>query len=210
MMRDSWILIVSLFACTPQGADQGEPAAAEDCCEALGGAADPASLSDESLFLLEHGFDNQRGEPMQLVDLAGQPTVIAMVFTHCEYACPAILQDLRKLEAAMSDVERQSTRWVLVSFDAARDVPEVLAAYAERENLDPERWTLLHGDEGAVRELAALLGVRYKATPNGGFSHSNRISLLNAQGEIVTHLDGLNVNVAPLVEARRTLATASE
>lgn len=205
MMRILLPILFFLFACSQEGAEHVGGVAEEDCCEPLKGGVDPAALSDESLFLLDHAFEDQHAESRRLVDLAGKPVVLAMIFTHCEYACPAILQDLHKLEEAMSEAERDATQWVLVSFDVERDVPEVLAAYAEREQLDPARWTLLHGDEDAVRELAALLGVRYKPMPAGGFSHSNRISLLNAKGELAAHIDGVNVNVAPLVEARRRM-----
>lgn len=207
MMRISLLALLLLIGCTSEDAELAGLTSEEDCCEELVSEANLAALSDESLFLLDHPFEDQRAKPRRLIELKGKPTVVAMVFTHCEYACPAILQDLRKLEGAMTEDERDATQWLLVSFDAERDVPEVLAAYAEREELDDSRWTLLHGDEDAVRELAALLGVRYKAIPTGGFSHSNRISLLNAEGELAAHVDGLNVNVAPLVEARRALAT---
>lgn len=205
MMRNFLLTFSILFACSQESSEYASHAAEPDCCEPLEGEYDMAALSDESLFLLEHAFEDQHAKSRRLVDLAGKPTVIAMIFTHCEFACPAILQDLRKLEEAMSQAERNATHWVLVSFDVERDVPEALAAYAEREKLDPARWTLLHGDEDAVRELSALLGVRYKPMPAGGFSHSNRISLLNAEGELAAHIDGLNVDVTPLVQARRGL-----
>ena len=49
------------------------------------------------------------------------------------------------------------------------DTPERLKAYAEDHGLDPAHWTLYHGDEKAVRELAAALGVRYRRDASGGF-----------------------------------------
>lgn len=207
MMRFLFLLPLTLLLASCSGEEESMTtvAAEEDCCETLDGEAVPTQHSEESLFLLDQPFRDQTGKPFRMRQLSGRPTVMAMVFTHCEFACPAILQDLRRLEEGMSVEERDATRWVLVSFDAERDVPEVLAAYAEREELDSSRWTLLHGDEGGVRELAALLGVRYKPTPDGGFSHSNRISLLNENGELVAKVDGLNVDVSPLVEARRGL-----
>ena len=137
MMRILLTILFFLFACSQEGAEHVGGVAEEDCCEPLKGGVDPAALSDESLFLLDHAFEDQHAESRRLVDLAGKPVVLAMIFTHCEYACPAILQDLHKLEEAMSEAERDATQWVLVSFDVERDVPEVLAAYAEREELDP-------------------------------------------------------------------------
>jgi protein SCO1/2 len=44
-----------------------------------------------------------------------------------------------------------------------------------------------------VRELAALLGVIYREDANGSFAHSNVITVLNAEGEIVYQQPGLNL-----------------
>ena len=51
--------------------------------------------------------------------------------------------------------------------------------------LSAESWTLLHGEPDDVLELAALLGLKFKEDANGQFAHSNVITILNAQGEIV-------------------------
>jgi protein SCO1/2 len=40
-------------------------------------------------------------------------------------------------------------------------------------------------------EMAALLGIRYKKLPDGEFAHSNVITLLNPEGEIVHQQIGL-------------------
>jgi len=42
-----------------------------------------------------------------------------------------------------------------------------------------------------VRELAALLGVKYKQETDGAFSHSNLVTILNPAGEIVHQRTGL-------------------
>ncbi|MFO1488486.1 MAG: hypothetical protein U1F65_08410 [Verrucomicrobiota bacterium] len=43
-----------------------------------------------------------------------------------------------------------------------------------------------------VRELAALLGVNFRKDANGQFAHSNLITVLNAEGEIIFQQPGLN------------------
>jgi protein SCO1/2 len=65
------------------------------------------------------------------------------------------------------------------------------------------QWTLLRGDNGAVQELAMLLGVKFKKDARGQFAHSNLLTLLNAEGEIVHQHAGLNGDVS---EAARVLA----
>lgn len=80
-----------------------------------------------------------------------------------------------------------------------------LRAYRESRALDGQ-WILLHGDDVAVRELAALLGVKFKRGASGQFVHSNLISLLNLQGEIVHQRGGLK---GGLDEAAAALARAA-
>jgi protein SCO1/2 len=79
---------------------------------------------------------------------------------------------------------------VLVSFDTARDTTEVLAHYRAQRQLDAN-WIILRGSDDAVRELAALVGVKYKQEADGSFAHSNLVTILNAQGEIVHQRQGL-------------------
>ncbi|HEX8311086.1 MAG TPA: hypothetical protein VF614_07205, partial [Chthoniobacteraceae bacterium] len=69
-----------------------------------------------------------------------------------------------------------------------------------------QRWTLLRGGPDDVRELAALLGVNYAEDSRGQFSHTNVITLLNADGEIAFRHVGLKQDPASLVEAIETAA----
>ena len=71
-----------------------------------------------------------------------------------------------------------------MTFDTERDTPEVLNAYRNARNLSGDQWTLLHGRPEDVRELALVLGVKYRKDASGQFSHSNFITLLDADGEI--------------------------
>jgi protein SCO1/2 len=82
-----------------------------------------------------------------------------------------------------------------VSIDPERDTPENLLKILEMNNFDSKRWTLLTGNKDNVMNLAALIGFKFKVDGNGGFSHSNLITLLNENGEIVHQHVGLNQNI---------------
>ena len=60
---------------------------------------------------------------------------------------------------------------------------------------------LLHGDDDSVRELAALLGVKYQQDANGAFSHSNLVTVLNLEGEIAHQRLGLKGGLEEVVQA---------
>jgi protein SCO1/2 len=72
---------------------------------------------------------------------------------------------------------------VLVSIDPQRDTPGRLLEFAHGSRLG-ERWTLLNGDDDALIELAAVLGVRYRRVSETEFVHSNLITVLDAAGNI--------------------------
>lgn len=180
------------------GADAPPPrdsvAAAPRACCAPDSAENRASkietLSPDSLYVLDATFTDDSGRPVTLASLRGHPVVLTMFFASCGYACPLLVSDMTRMRDALPADVRADTRFVLVSFDVARDTPAALHDYRTSRHLD-EQWMLLHGDDDAVRELAALLGVKYKQEANGSFAHSNLITILNREGEIVHQRTGL-------------------
>jgi protein SCO1/2 len=176
--------------------------AAPSCCTPI---APAAPLSARSLYQLDETWTDDAGTTRSLAALRGQPVVVAMFFASCEYACPVIVNDLRRLRAALPAAIRDRARFVLVSFDTARDTPEALRAFRTRMDLDAS-WTLLRGEADAVAGLAMLLGVKYKQDARGQFAHSNLLTVLNADGEIVHQLAGLNGDVS---ETARVLAAVT-
>ncbi|MEO6994000.1 MAG: SCO family protein [Lacunisphaera sp.] len=157
------------------------------CCENPV-AATP--FSKESIYQLDGQFTNDAGQPFALSSLRGRPVVMDMFFASCGYACPLTVTDMLALQKQLPAELRDTTAFVLVSFDVARDTPEALAKYRAQRQLG-SNWILLHGDDNSVRELAALLGVQYRQTADGAFSHSNQIAILNREGEIVHERKGL-------------------
>ena len=159
--------------------------------------------SDESLYQLDATWTNQHGETVPFAALHGQPVVLSMIFTNCAYACPMIVHDMKQIAAAVPASMRRGVQYVLVSMDPARDTPAALKRFATGHGLDPASWTLLRGSKRDVRLLAALLGIRYKQEADGQFSHTNLITILNPDGEIMHQQSGLGSNPAPSADALR-------
>lgn len=147
-------------------------------------------FSAGSLYQLEATYTGDDGRPVALGQLRGRPVVLAMFFASCTYACPMIVADMTRIRDGLPADLRERAALVLVSFDSKRDTPEALHQYRKERQLNAQ-WTLLRGDDGAVRELAALLGVKFKQDADGQFAHSNIISILNAEGEVVHQRAGL-------------------
>ena len=185
--------LLAVLLASACGEDSAESAAGAECCEEEL-AATP--LPDTSIYLLESEWQDQNAVVRPLSNSRGTVQIAAMIFTNCSYACPRTLADLRAVDAAIPPAQRDRVHFLLMSFDDERDQPEVLKAYAEREGLDPARWTLLHGESDAVREVAAVLGISYRKTETGDFAHSNVLTVLDRDGNIAHQERGLGADLA--------------
>jgi len=182
-----------------------KPAApAKDACCAAKEADAAAPFTRTSLYQADGTFTDDSGKSFRLSSLRGRPVVVNMFFATCGYACPLAVTDLLAVQARLSPEQRKDTVFVLVSFDIARDTVEALAKYRAARQLDGN-WILVRGDDASVRELAALLGVKYKQEADGSFAHSNLFTILNREGEIVHQRIGLQSGIEAAVTALTTL-----
>jgi len=170
------------------------------CCRPL---AANTPLADSSLYQLESTWISDVGREIKLGVLRGRPQVVAMFFTHCEYACPILVHEMHQLEQALPPELRNDVDFLLVSFDPERDTPTALAEFRRTHELNVAHWTLLRGQPDDVRELAVLLGVNYQKDARGQFAHSNIITVLDAEGQVVQQFTGLKLPLEEVVKALR-------
>ena len=173
--------------------------AGDSPAEAPDSATKPVGLSERSVYQVTSEWYDQEGQRLELASLAGRPQLVAMVFTHCGYACPRIVDVLKSIVDDLPEGERSKIGVLLVSIDPERDTSEALMHFSEMHDLPAPQWTLVRGDDGDIRELSAILGVRYKKEAGGEFAHSNTITLLDAGGEIVARTENLDGGSAGLV-----------
>jgi len=193
------VLVPMLASCAREaGRSAGDvPAEGAAAHDHAGLAMQPAPAADLSVYQLASTWTDQHGRVRQLRELAGRPQAVALVYTHCGSACPRIVGDLKRLEAAIPDLGL-----VLVSIDPERDSPGRLREFAASSGLG-ERWTLLNGADGALMELAAVLGVRYRRVSATEFMHSNLITVLDAGGNIVYRQEAPGESAATIAALRR-------
>lgn len=185
------VLCLALTSCV-SSPDEKPP-----CCREL---KPGVAIPDRSLYQLDSTWTSDMGREIKLGVLQGQPHVVAMVFTTCEFACPIIVNDMKRIADALPANLRGKVNFTLISFDHERDTPEKLHAFRQRMILPVANWTLLRGGADDVRELAALLGVNYRKDARGQYAHSNIITLLNSGGEVDFQQSGLNIDPTQMVE----------
>lgn len=174
-------------------------------------AAAPALATDPgSVYDLGATWTSQDDRPVPLASLAGKPRVVAMFFSRCGYACPRITQELKNIDAALTPAERARVGFVMASFDAEYDTPDALRAFAAAKELDLSRWLLLHGSEDDVRDLAAVLHIRYRRDPEEGIAHSNMITVLDAAGRMIHQHEGLGGDLSDITAAIRNTLAATD
>lgn len=126
-----------------------------------------------------------------------------MVYTHCKHACPRILADMQRIKDNLKSEAAEQTYFTIISIDPVRDTPDRLNTFANENNLSEEKWTLLSGDNGDILEIAALLGVKYKHVSDTDFTHSNMITVLNKEGEVLHQrkkLEDQHHNILDVIE----------
>lgn len=185
---------------------------------AIGQAKEPAtphpsktssSLDGKSIYQIDGTWSDDNGKPFKLTSLLGHPVVLVMFFTQCEVSCPIVVEQLKTLRGELPKPVRETTRFVLVSMDVARDDDQALRGFRATKNLKGDGWILLRGDDEEVTELAMLLGMKFKQDTRGQFAHSNIVTVLDKKGVVSYQRIGLNVDNGPAVAALTTLSSAA-
>ncbi len=127
------------------------------------------------------------GKAIDRKALAGSPWVADLIFTSCAGICPAMSQEMRRLQDQTSDIPK--VRLVSISVDPTNDTPEALERYAARFGADRSRWLFLTGDPQVLRRLANE-GMKLPAVdgdPAKGdeaIVHSPRFALIDGQSRV--------------------------
>lgn len=157
------------------------------------------SVSEKpSVYLIESLWQKQTGDTIKLDKFKGKIPVVSMIFTRCAYACPRTIADLKNIEKQLPAGIKNDVVFVLISFDDEHDSPAQLRKFAANMQTG-KNWVLLHGDEEGIRDLAMVLNVKYKKQPDGSFTHSNMITMLDRNGVIRAQSEGLGADPAPIL-----------
>jgi protein SCO1/2 len=158
------------------------------------------NISTQSIFNLTTKWNTEKGKEIELKDLKGKVLVVVMIYTSCKAACPRLVADMQNIEKQIPENKKSEVHYILVSIDPKNDTPQKLKAFAIKNNMNGEEWTLLHGNENSIREFANVLSVKYKEISPIDFSHSNIISVFNQNGDLVHQQEGLGVDNKETIE----------
>ncbi len=142
------------------------------------------AVKGESIYQLKvNGKDSEtKVTPLSIYE--GHPVVVSMFYATCPYSCPVLIDRLKLFEKNLDENTKKDVRFLLISFDPENDTPQELQKLMQKYHLDASRWKLLQTEENQVREIAAVLGIKYRKTQDGGFNHSSLITILDKEGKI--------------------------
>lgn len=178
----------------------------EECCkkETSANVSISNEISDESLFNITSDWKTQDNKSIKIQSFQGKIVIAAMVFTHCEGACPRIVADIQRIEKSFTPEELKNIQFLLISMDPERDTPERCTEFAKEYKLNPN-WTLISSNDDATIEMANVLNVKVKKLSGGGFDHSNTIHIIDQQGLISFQQNGLEQEPEGSIESVRNL-----
>ena len=169
-----------------------------------------APLAGTSVYNLAASFTDQHGKPFDFAAVRGSAVLTTMFYASCTSICPLLISQLKWVDEKLPPETRAKTQVVLFSLDPERDDVAKLQALAKQHGIDDPRWHFLRTAKDNVREIAAVLGVRYASLPDGEISHSPVIALLDREGAIVTRSEVSTGEMDDLVAATTRVANAAK
>ncbi|MEA3109550.1 MAG: hypothetical protein QOI88_4155 [Gammaproteobacteria bacterium] len=148
---------------------------------------------------------DQQGTRRRLFESAERRVVIVdFIYTRCTSLCSALGSSYQRLQSAIEAQHLENAvRLVTVSFDPARDTPEVIHEYGRSLGAKPDIWTILQPlDPEALRRSLKVFGVVATPAPQGQFVHNAAFHVIDRRGRLSRIIDISHPDVA-LAAARR-------
>ena len=157
---------------------------------------------DHPRSLVDFSLTNSTGQVVTRSDLNGKILVVDFLFTSCSVTCPYVNAQMEQIQQLTTN--EPDVKLVSLTVDPRDDTPDVLAKYGERFGADTNRWLFLTGDRATIY---TLIGQSFLAKDEddpfaympGNFANTERIAVVDPQGNLRGFFDGLNQNTAGAV-----------
>lgn len=157
---------------------------------------------DHPRSLVDFSLTDSSGRPVKRADLDGKILVVDFLFTSCSTTCPAVNAQMAQIQQMTTN--QPDVKLVSLTVDPRDDTPTVLQKYGQGFGADTNRWLFLTGEKAVLYNLIASsflaqdLNDPFAYMP-GNFSHTERIAIVDSQGNLHGYFDGLNQNTATAV-----------
>ena len=138
----------------------------------------------------DFAFVDQDSQRVTQETVAGKVYVADFFFTSCPTICPKMKSQMLRVYEAYKD--NPNVVILSHSIDPQHDTVAVLKDYANRLNVQTDKWHFLTGDKESIYTIAGqyLAAAQEDAEAEGGFSHSGDFYLIDQQRRIRGHYNG--------------------
>jgi protein SCO1/2 len=186
MHRSLFLLFLMVLPVAPSFGHEGTATSATISLDEKLGTAIPSDIM----------LRDEDGKPVNLMELADRPLIVAPVYLHCTHVCPMLLNGLADALGKLQFVTPgRDFRVVTLSFDeketpslAREKKPNYLAAIGRP--FPPESWRFLTGDGANIRKFTDAVGFAFQRDGND-FSHPVVLIVLAPGGKVVRYLEGV-------------------
>ncbi len=144
---------------------------------------------------------NQEGKLVSLDSLKGKIIIADFFFTHCPTICPGLTRNMKRMAESIHNGQRvgdktnKQVHFISFSIDPERDSVERLKYWANKYQIDPEKWWLLTGDKKAIYDIVIeemKVGLVDGKGIDTNFIHSDRFVLIDSNRHIRGYYSGLD------------------
>lgn len=154
-------------------------------------------MTQDSTFVNKETFD-------------GKVHVVNFFFTSCPAICPAMIEQMKRLQKNTSDIEEMV--FLSHTIDPERDSIPRLNEYIKEKDIDTHNWYFLYGEREYVYDLGEngyMINAMEDEAAEGGFLHSEHFVLVDREGHIRGLYDGTQTTDVDQLESdiRKLLRT---
>jgi len=134
---------------------------------------------------------DQSRRRISLSTLAGKVVVVNFVYTRCALPqfCLRMSNNFGALQKRFSSQLGRDLVLLTVTFDPARDTPDVLAAYASQWQANASGWHFLTGESQEIARVCGFFG--QEAFPEEGLlNHSLHTVVISRTGTLLANIEG--------------------
>lgn len=136
-------------------------------------------------FALRDQFD----QPLTAAALQGKRTVLTFIFTRCPVPefCPLMSQRFQTLQQRLAEQPAAGppVQLLSITIDPEFDTPQILHAYAESYDADPQRWRFATGTTEQITRLTRAFAV-HTDDSRGVLDHTLATALIGPDGRVQT------------------------
>lgn len=139
-------------------------------------------------------FRNQENEQISHRDYQGKIFVAEFFFSHCKSICPIMSSQMVRLQQLVKkEGLAEQVSFLSHTVDPTNDTPDTLKAYGEKLDADFTNWNFVTGDAKDLywqAESGYMLSAFPSDTADGGFFHTDKLTLVDREMHIRGYYDG--------------------